>query len=170
MKRNGIGSARRVGVRVGLVVALYLPLATACASGGSAQTTSRSPEHATRLSTPRATGMPLPRSWYCFGHLGRGRQMPSTDCYPNKIQCDLAQMEFQVERTGLACATAAQAYCTTPATTNSQPTLTVAYTNQSSCFSAPNYCETHRRNRLGRGVPMSECQVIQTYPFDRSRS
>jgi hypothetical protein len=144
------------------LIAMSLSMVVGCATTGESQPISKTPTHTTELVTPRSTGMGLPSSWYCIGHLGKGRQMPSTDCYPNRTQCDSAQIEYEVARTGLTCATAAQAYCTTPATTNSQPTLSFVYTNHTSCFAAPHYCENHRRDQLGRGVPMSECQLIQS--------
>lgn len=156
-----IGQKKRAGrvsscSSISAATLLVLAAATACASATTG------PQHAAAHNTPRSTSMGLPSSWFCFGHLGNAREMPSSNCYPSKLQCDSAQVEYQVARTGQACAAATQAYCTTPAATNSQPTLTFAYTTQTTCFAAPNYCENHRHTQQTRGTPMSTCQLIQT--------
>ena len=146
-------------------VAVLGPAGLACSAVANDRSQSaQSPQHASQLTTPRSIGMgSLPNEWYCFGRVDLRHS--STDCYPNATQCTLAQSEFQVQRTALSCYTAPQAYCTTPATTNSQPTLAFSFTNRTKCFAAPHYCEAQRRDGLERGTPMSECQLIQSRGF-----
>lgn len=150
------GSVTRRLIAAAMRSAMVGAMAQGCATAGSQH--SHPHEHASV--TPRAAAMSTSGTWHCFGHLGSARQAPSTDCFPSKVQCDLAQVEYQVARTGMSCTPAAQAYCTTLATTNSQPVLTFAYTTTTQCFGDVRYCEAHRRDKLGRGTPMSECQLI----------
>lgn len=156
-------SLARIGawLPAGIATGSALVAVSACAASGSSHAPDDAPVYASRVNTPRATGMPLPKAWYCFGHVGSRWQPPSTDCYPTPQECGLAQVEHQVARTGLSCAQAGQAYCTSPAATPLQPHTTFAYSNRASCFAAPHYCENHRRQKLNQNVAMSECQLIQ---------